>query len=349
MTPTFDLNTLVRPNIAALRPYSSARDEFKGQAEVYLDANENPFETGLNRYPDPLAAAVKAELESIKGISPQQMMLGNGSDEVIDLLFRIFCEPGQDEVIILPPTYGMYQVSADINNVAVKKVPLKSGFVPDVDAILAAVTERTKILWLCTPNNPSGNDFPASAIEQLVSQFPGIVVIDEAYVDFSGRPSYSTWLERFPNLVIMQTFSKAWGMAGIRLGMAFAAEAIINLLNAVKPPYNVNRLSQKAALDALQQKDKQAKQIQTILGQRTLVQQYLAGLDFIERIYPSSSNFILAKVTNPKGIYKYLMDRGIIVRDRSSQLGCESCLRFTVGTPEENERLFRALLEMNEL
>ncbi|MEL7251943.1 MAG: histidinol-phosphate transaminase [Bacteroidota bacterium] len=348
MTPTFDLTTLIRPNIAALKPYSSARDEFKGQAEVYLDANENPFESGLNRYPDPLAAAVKAELEGIKGVPAKQIMLGNGSDEVIDLLFRIFCEPGQDEVIILPPTYGMYQVSADINNIAVKKVPLKPGFVPDVEAILATVTEQTKLLWLCTPNNPSGNDFPVSAIEQLVAQFPGIVVIDEAYVDFANRPSHTTWLERFPNLVIMQTFSKAWGMAGIRLGMAFASEEIIQLLNAVKPPYNVNRLSQKAALDALQQKDRQAKEVRNILGQRALVQQYLAGLEFVERLYPSSSNFILAKVTDPKGIYKYLMDRGIIVRDRSSQYGCEGCLRFTVGTPEENERLFRALLEMNE-
>lgn len=346
MTSTFNLTALVRPNIAGLKPYSSARDEFKGQADVYLDANENPFESGLNRYPDPLAAAVKAELEAIKGVPAQQIMLGNGSDEVIDLLFRIFCEPGRDEVITLPPTYGMYQVSADINNVGVKKVPLKSGFVPDVEAIQAATSEQTKILWLCTPNNPSGNDFPAAAMEQLVANFPGIVVIDEAYVDFSGRPSYTTWLDRFPNLVVMQTFSKAWGLAGIRLGMAFASEAIISLLNAVKPPYNVNRLTQKAALEALQQKEKQEQQLHSILGQRTLVQQYLAGLDFVERIYPSSANFILAKVTDPKGTYKYLMERGIVVRDRSRQYACEGCLRFTVGTPEENERLFRALLEM---
>ncbi len=346
MTTAFDLTTLVRPNIAALNPYSSARDEFKGSAEVYLDANENPYETGLNRYPDPLAAAVKKELEQLKGVPAQQIMLGNGSDEVIDLLFRIFCEPGKDEVITLPPTYGMYQVSADINNVGVKKVPLKAGFVPDVDAILAEANERTKILWLCTPNNPSGNDFPADAMERLVGSFPGIVVIDEAYVDFANRASYTTWLDRFPNLVIMQTFSKAWGLAGIRLGMAFASTAIIQLLNAVKPPYNVNRLTQKAALEALQEKQKQAEEVQTILGQRALMQQHLASLSFVERVYPSSSNFILAKVEDPKATYNYLMGKGIIVRDRSRQYACEGCLRFTVGTPEENERLFRALIEM---
>lgn len=346
MTTAFDLTALVRPNIAALNPYSSARDEFKGSAEVYLDANENPYETGLNRYPDPLAAAVKEELEQLKGVPAQQIMLGNGSDEVIDLLFRIFCEPGQDEVITLPPTYGMYQVSADINNVGVKKVPLKAGFVPDVDAILAEANECTKILWLCTPNNPSGNDFPTDAMERLVGSFPGIVVIDEAYVDFANRASYTTWLHRFPNLVIMQTFSKAWGLAGIRLGMAFASTAIIQLLNAVKPPYNVNRLTQKAALEALQEKQKQAEEVQTILGQRALMQQHLASLGFVERVYPSSSNFILAKVKDPKATYNYLMGKGIIVRDRSRQYACEGCLRFTVGTPEENERLFRALIEM---
>lgn len=346
MTTSFDLTTLIRPNIAALKPYSSARDEFKGSAEVYLDANENPYETGLNRYPDPLATAVKTELEQLKGVPAQQIMLGNGSDEVIDLLFRIFCEPGHDQVIILPPTYGMYQVSADINNVAVKAVPLKAGFVPDVEAILGGANERTKILWLCTPNNPSGNDFPTAAVEQLIESFPGIVVIDEAYVDFANRVSYTTYLDRFPNLVIMQTFSKAWGLAGIRLGMAFASPAIIRLLNAVKPPYNVNRLTQQAALDALRQKEKQTEEVQTILGQRALMQQHLASLPFVERVYPSSANFILAKVEDPRGTYDYLMNKGIIVRDRSRQHACEGCLRFTVGTPEENERLFRALIEM---
>lgn len=346
MSATFNLLPLVRPNIAALSPYSSARDEFKGSAEVYLDANENPFETGLNRYPDPLAAAVKKELSDLKAVPEDQMMLGNGSDEVIDLLFRIFCEPGQDEVITLPPTYGMYKVSADINNVAVVEVPLLSSFLPDVERILEAVTERTKLLWLCTPNNPSGNDFPQASMERLIRDFPGIVVIDEAYVDFAGRDSYISWLERFPNLVVMQTFSKAWGLAGIRLGMAFASAEIIRLLNAVKPPYNVNRLTQQAALDALRQKAQQQQEVRTILGQRALVQQYLASLEFVQRIYPSNANFILAKVDDPRATYQYLMERGIIVRDRSRQPGCEGCLRFTVGTPEENEKLFKALLEM---
>lgn len=346
MSATFNLLPLVRPNIAALSPYSSARDEFKGSAEVYLDANENPFETGLNRYPDPLAAAVKKELSDLKALPEDQIMLGNGSDEVIDLLFRIFCEPGQDEVITLPPTYGMYKVSADINNVAVVEVPLLSSFLPDVERILGAVTERTKLLWLCTPNNPSGNDFPQASMERLIRDFPGIVVIDEAYVDFAGRDSYISWLERFPNLVVMQTFSKAWGLAGIRLGMAFASAEIIRLLNAVKPPYNVNRLTQQAALDALRQKAQQQQEVRTILGQRALVQQYLASLEFVQRIYPSNANFILAKVDDPRATYQYLMERGIIVRDRSRQPGCEGCLRFTVGTPEENEKLFKALLEM---
>lgn len=346
MSSAFNLTALVRPNIAALKPYSSARDEFKGSADVYLDANENPYQSGLNRYPDPLAASVKAQLSKIKGVPTQQIMLGNGSDEVIDLLFRIFCEPGRDEVITLPPTYGMYQVSADINNIGVKSIPLKPGFVPDVPAILAAANEQTKILWLCTPNNPSGNDFPQASVEKLIEEFPGVVVIDEAYVDFAGRESYTTWLERFPNLVVMQTFSKAWGLAGIRLGMAFASEAIIQLLNAVKPPYNVNRLTQEAAQKALQEQEKQQKEVQSILGQRALLQQHLAGLTFVERIYPSNANFILAKVANAQGIYQYLMEKGIIVRDRSRQYACEGCLRFTVGTPEENERLFRALIEM---
>lgn len=346
MSATFNLLPLVRPNIAALSPYSSARDEFKGSAEVYLDANENPFETGLNRYPDPLAAAVKKELSDLKALPEDQIMLGNGSDEVIDLLFRIFCEPGQDEVITLPPTYGMYKVSADINNVAVVEVPLLSSFLPDVERILGAVTERTKLLWLCTPNNPSGNDFPQASMERLIRDFPGIVVIDEAYVDFAGRDSYISWLERFPNLVVMQTFSKAWGLAGIRLGMAFASAEIIRLLNAVKPPYNVNRLTQQAALNALRQKAQQQQEVCTILGQRALVQQYLASLEFVQRIYPSNANFILAKVDDPRATYQYLMERGIIVRDRSRQPGCEGCLRFTVGTPEENEKLFKALLEM---
>lgn len=343
-TNSFQLEKLVRPNIAKLTPYSSARDEFTGQAEVYLDANENPFETGLNRYPDPLARAVKQSMVDLKGVPTEQMMLGNGSDEVIDLIFRIFCEPGQDNVITLPPTYGMYRVSADINHVAVKEVPLLPGFTPDVDAILAAVDAQTKVLWLCTPNNPSGNDFPQKAMQRLLENFPGIVVIDEAYIDFADRPSYATWLDQYPNLIIMQTFSKAWGLAGIRLGMALTSPAIIRLLNAVKPPYNVNRLTQQAALERLRQPAQFREQVQMILSQREKVAQQLEKLPMVQAVHPSAANFILAKVDDPRQLYQYLNNKGIIVRDRSRQYLCDGCLRFTVGTPAENQLLYQALL-----
>ncbi|MCB0639276.1 MAG: histidinol-phosphate transaminase [Lewinella sp.] len=342
----FDLQALVRPNIRSLHPYSSARDEFTGQAEIYLDANENPFDSGFNRYPDPLARQVKALLAREKGVTPEQIALGNGSDEIIDLIYRIFCRPGVDQVITLPPTYGMYRVSADINDVAVKEVPLLPGFQPDTEAILAAVDERTKVLWLCSPNNPSANDLEPDKVRALLAGFPGIVVIDEAYVDFTGRDSYATLLADHPNLIVMQTFSKAWGLAGIRLGMALASREIISLFNRVKPPYNVNELTQRKALEALQQSERMRQEVATIIGQRTLLQQYLAGLDFVERIYPSDSNFLLVKVNDPRGVYGYLVERGVIVRDRSKQYLCEGCLRFTVGTPEENETLFRTLLEM---
>lgn len=343
-TSSFQLEKWVRPNIAKLTPYSSARDEFTGQAEVYLDANENPFETGLNRYPDPLAREVKQLMVDLKGVSTEQMMLGNGSDEVIDLIFRIFCEPGQDSVITLPPTYGMYRVSADINHVSVKEVPLLPGFVPDVEAVLAAVDDRTKVLWLCSPNNPSGNDFPQEAMRRLLDNFPGIVVVDEAYIDFADRASYSSWLGQYPNLIVMQTFSKAWGLAGIRLGMALTSPAIIRLLNAVKPPYNVNRLTQQAALDRLRQPEQFRKQVQMILDQRVAVAQQLADLPMVQTVYPSAANFILAKVDDPQRLYQYLTNKGIIVRDRSRQYLCDGCLRFTVGTPEENQLLYQALL-----
>lgn len=342
---TSELTGLVRPNIAALRPYSSARHEFTGKAEVFLDANENPFESGTNRYPDPLAMAVKAQLSIQKEIPTQQIMLANGSDEVIDLLFRIFCEPGQDEVISLPPTYGMYKVSAAINNVKVKEVPLLEGFVPDIEGILAAVTAQTKLLWLCSPNNPSGNDFAEKDIIRLLEAFPGIVVIDEAYVDFAGRASHINLLRRFSRLVIMQTFSKAWGMAGIRMGMAFASTRIIELLNAVKPPYNVNILSQQAALEALQNKAAKEKQVAIILQERQSLSESLNSFSFVKKVYPSDTNFLLAEVDHPGELYTYLSNKGIVVRDRSKQLNCEGCLRFTVGTPEENKQLLQAMVE----
>lgn len=346
MSSRFLLAELLRPNIRSLQPYSSARDEFTGRAEIYLDANENPFDSGLNRYPDPLARAVKARLAELKGVAPEQIALGNGSDEIIDLVYRLFCRPGVDNVITLPPTYGMYRVSADINDVAVKEVPLRPGFQPDVEAVLAAVDDHTKVLWLCTPNNPSGNDLAPEHIRELFKRFPGIVVIDEAYVDFAGRPSYAGLLGEYPNLIVMQTFSKAWGMAGIRLGMALAGREIVELFNRVKPPYNVNELTQRAALEALRQPERLREQVNTLIGQRALLQQHLAALPFVERIYPSDANFLLVKVDDPRGKYQSLVQRGIIVRDRSRQPLCDGCLRFTVGTPAENETLFKTLLTL---
>lgn len=340
-----DLQALVRPNIRTLKPYSSARSEFKGVADVFLDANENPFETGLNRYPDPLQWAVKKAVGKLKDVPVENIFLGNGSDEVIDLLIRIFCEPGRDHIITLPPTYGMYQVSADISNVEVRTVPLREDFQPNVEAILDQSGPRSKLLFLCSPNNPTGNAFEPEKIEALTRGFPGIVVIDEAYIDFSSRPSALKWLPKHPNLVVMQTFSKAWGLAGIRLGMAFADTGIIELFNKVKPPYNVNQLTQKAALEALQNQPRYAGWVATILQQRTLLQDRLANLPFVEHIYPTDANFLLVKVSDPDGLYQYLIDRKIIVRNRSRVHLCAGCLRITVGRPEENERLLKALEE----
>jgi histidinol-phosphate aminotransferase len=328
-----------------LTPYASARSEFKGQADVFLDANESPYDTGYNRYPDPLQHALKAKISELKGVAPEHIFLGNGSDEAIDLLMRIFCEPGEDHILILPPTYGMYKVSADIANVAVREVPLQSGrFQPDVPAILAKANAHSKLLFLCSPNNPTGNSFSPQLVRTLLEGFSGIVVIDEAYIDFSAQASATQWLGEYPNLVVMQTFSKAWGLAGIRLGMAFASEEIIGYFNKVKPPYNINQLTQEAALKALEDKVSQERQVQQVLGQRALLQQYLGGLPFVQRIYPSDANFLLVKMEDAHGVYDYLVQQGIIVRDRSRVTLCEGCLRITVGMPEENERVFRALL-----
>lgn len=336
---------LVRSNIRRLTPYSSARSEYKGRADIFLDANENPFDTGYNRYPDPLQWKVKEKIAELKGVAPEKIFLGNGSDEAIDLLIRIFCEPKEDHIIILSPTYGMYRVSADIADVAVREVPLGTRFQPDVDAVLNAADTHSRLLFLCSPNNPTGNSFSLEAIGRLAGAFPGITVVDEAYIDFSAQPSSLTLLDQYPRLVVMQTFSKAWGLAGIRLGMAFASEEIIGLFNKVKPPYNVNQLTQEAVLKALDNPGRQQQWVQSLLGQRTLLAQYLGGLDFVERIYPSDANFLLVKVREPRRVYDFLAGRGIIVRDRSRVALCEGCLRITIGTPEENEQLFRALLE----
>ena len=340
------IKNLVRENILRLTSYSSARSEFKGRASIFLDANENPFDTGYNRYPDPLQWKVKEKIAELKGVAPERIFLGNGSDEAIDLLIRIFCEPKEDHIVILPPTYGMYRVSADIADVKVREVQLGARFQPDVQAVLNAANEHSKLLFLCSPNNPTGNCFPLDTIGQLAEGFPGITVVDEAYTDFSAQSSSLSLLDQHPRLVVMQTFSKAWGLAGIRLGMAFASEEIIGLFNKVKPPYNVNQLTQEAVLKALNNPKQQQQWVQNILGQRTLLAQYLSGLDFVERIHPSDANFLLVKVKEPRRIYGFLVERGIIVRDRSRVALCEGCLRITVGTPEENEQLFRALVEL---
>jgi len=337
------IQDLVRQNIRTLKPYSSARSEFKGVAEVFLDANENPFDTGLNRYPDPLQWKLKDKISQLKGVPKENIFLGNGSDEVIDLLIRIFCEPQEDHIITLPPTYGMYQVSADIANIAVLKIPLVDHFQPDVPTILEAAGAHSKLLFLCSPNNPTGNSFDQQKILELIRQFPGIVVIDEAYIDFAAQASFLQHLDQYPNLVIMQTFSKAWGMAGIRLGMGFASNAIVELFNKVKPPYNINQLTQNVALERLEQVQETKDGITTILRARNSLANALQQLSFVQHIHPSDTNFILLKLDDPKAVYDYLVHEKIIVRNRSKVLLCAGCLRITIGKPEENEKLIQTL------
>lgn len=340
--PAFAEN-LLRDNIRRLRPYSSARSEFKGAARIFLDANENPFDNGLNRYPDPLQRALKARIAAWRGVQPEQIFLGNGSDEAIDLLVRMFCEPGRDRIIILPPTYGMYEVCADICGVEVAPIPLSADFQPDVEAILAASDGRSKLLFVCSPNNPTGNVFDTALLRALLRGFPGIVVVDEAYGDFSARPGALSLIDEYENLVVLQTFSKAWGLAGIRLGMAFAQAPLIEWFNKVKPPYNVNQLTQNAAMEALQQPELFHSQLATILAERATLEQALPFLPMVEQVFPSDANFILVKTAEPNDLYRHLVSVGIIVRNRSSVTLCEGCLRITVGTPEENRQLLDAL------
>lgn len=339
-----EISNLVRPNILKLVPYSSARSEFKGKAEIFLDANENPFETGLNRYPDPLQWKLKAAISKLKDVPAENIFLGNGSDEAIDLVVRIFCEPRQDHILILPPTYGMYQVSADIADVGIRSVSLTADFQPDVEAILAAANERSKILFICSPNNPTGNSIELERIRSLCTRFEGIVVVDEAYIDFAEQPSCLNLLPEFSNLIVLQTFSKAWGMAGIRLGMAFASTEIIHLFNKVKPPYNINQLTQQIALEALEtSQDDYQKMLSTLLYERHRLIKGLAELKFVEQIFPSDANFMLVKMDDPNGTYQYLVEEGIIVRNRNSVHLCAGSLRITVGRPEENDALLNAL------
>ena len=342
------IQNLIRPTIKALKPYSSARDEFQGVSAdmVFLDANENPFENGVNRYPDPHQNKLKTLLSKIKNITTQNMLLGNGSDEVLDLIFRMFCEPHVDNVIILPPTYGMYEVLANLNAIETIKVPLSTNFQPEIDSIINVSNSRSKILFLCSPNNPTGNSFSNAAVENLLNKFEGIVVIDEAYIDFSKQSSWLDRLEEFPNLIITQTLSKAYGMAGIRLGICYASEEIIATLNTIKPPYNVNELTQNKAIENLNNVDLVKNQIGEILKGRTDLINELNKINFISKIYPSDANFILIKVDDANKRYNQLISKGIVIRNRTNQHNCENCLRITVGTSTENKRLLKILKDL---
>ncbi|MCJ8209863.1 histidinol-phosphate transaminase [Mucilaginibacter sp. RS28] len=343
----FDLQNILRPNIKNLVPYSSARDEFKGEASVYLDANENafgsPLEQQYNRYPDPLQYQVKKRLSEIKGVPPRNIFLGNGSDEAIDILFRSFCNPGVDNVILVPPTYGMYEVSANINDIQTRKVTLTPEYQLNLEGIAEAIDKNTKLIFICSPNNPTGNSINREDIETLLANFNGLVVVDEAYINFSRQKSFIQELTEYANLVVLQTLSKAWGLAGLRVGMAFASEEIIEVMNKVKPPYNINEASQQLALQALQNIDLVNVWIKELLAERDKLVLQLKHLPFVLDIYPSDANFILVKTTDAKGIYNFLVEHGIIVRDRSKVDLCEGSLRITIGTPEENQKLLETL------
>ncbi len=343
---TFKLARLVRKNIKNLKPYSSARSEFAGKAEVFLDANENAFGSpagsGHNRYPDPLQTEIKHRVSEIKSIDPSQIFVGNGSDEAIDLLFRIFCEPGRDEVTICPPTYGMYRVSADINDISVLEIPLTVEFQLDVPSILSGISDRTKLIFICSPNNPTGNLMQWASICEVAEKFDGIVVVDEAYIDFAAEPSLTVQLILLPNLVILQTFSKAWGMAGLRVGLSFASSEIIDLMNRVKPPYNVSGIAQRAVIDALNDQKGIEQWIEIALQQRTVLAETLRRFVFVEKLYPSDANFILVKLIDANSVYEFLLKEKIVVRNRNNVELCGGCLRITVGTPDENIRLIEA-------
>lgn len=346
---SFDLHQITRANVKRLQPYSSARDEYKsdGASMVFLDANENPFENGVNRYPDPQQRDLKAVLADQKGILPENILLGNGSDEILDLLFRAFCEPHIDNIVTLPPTYGMYKVLSGINTVENREVLLTDEFQPDVKAILETVDTHTKLIFLCSPNNPTGNGFEVDRITDLLKAFPGLLVIDEAYIDFSHRQSWIHRLSDFPNLVVTQTLSKAYGMAGIRLGLCLASKEIVTVLNKIKPPYNVNGLTQQRALQRVVSKETVDLEVKRILVERDKLATALREVSFVERMYPTEANFILVKVDDAYLRYEQLLKKGIVVRNRSSQPLCENTLRFTVGTASENSALINALNEMS--
>ncbi|MFD2599938.1 histidinol-phosphate transaminase [Sphingobacterium corticis] len=346
---SFNLDLLLRENIKNLQAYSSARDEFDGEASVMLDANENaygsPISQSFNRYPDPLQHAVKQKLSKIKGIAPEHIFLGNGSDEAIDLLFRAFCQPGLDNVILLPPTYGMYEVSANINDVAVRKVNLTPDYQLDIEAIAAAVDGNTKMIFICSPNNPTGNSIRRQDIETVLVNFDGLVVLDEAYINYAKQTSFLADLKEFPNLVVLQTLSKAWGLAALRLGMAFAHPNIIRVFNKIKPPYNINQATQNFALEALENVEVVNEWIRESVAERTLLVERLQDIPQIEHITPSDANFVLVRLERARELYKYLVQQGIIVRDRSTVTLCEGALRMTIGTPKENQILLTKIKE----
>lgn len=353
----FDIDNLLRKNILALTPYSSARDEFKGKAEVFLDANENSYGSPrnplsffgegqgvrLNRYPDPMQLKLKNKISQIKGVPSENIFLGNGSDEAIDILFRAFCNPGKDSVILTPPTYGMYEVSAHINDVFVKRVPLNPKFQLDVEAISNVINENTKLIFLCSPNNPTGNSLNREDVEIILNNFNGIVVVDEAYINYSRQKSFIAELLEYPNLVVLQTLSKAWGLAGLRIGMAFASADIISIFNKIKPPYNINEASQKLAFNALDNIEQVNAWIKETVSEREKLTVALKQIPVVLTIFPSDANFLLVKVKEPHLVYDFLVGKGIIVRDRSKVLLCEGCLRITVGTPKENLQLINSL------
>ena len=343
---SFDINNLVRENVKSMKPYSSARDEFEDfdtADMIFLDANENPFQNGVNRYPDPQQSNVKVVLAMIQNISRNQILLGNGSDEVLDLLFRAFCEPKVDNIISLPPTYGMYGVLANLNAIENREVLLSTDFQPQVEKILETVDENTKIIFLCSPNNPTGNSFSDESVVKLLQNFKGLVVIDEAYIDFSKKQSWMNELDEYPNLIITQTLSKAYGLAGIRLGICYGSAAIISVLNKIKPPYNVNELTQLRALERLSNPEKIKSEITSIIAQRSALLKVLVDVKFVEKIYPTEANFILIKVDDANKRYDELIAKRIVIRNRTTQPLCENTLRLTIGTEEENKKLMEAL------
>ena len=338
-----EIKNLVRKNILNLQPYSCARNEFKGEARVLLDANESPYNSPYNRYPDPLQIAVKEKLANIKGVKPEQIFLGVGSDECIDLVYRVFCVPGVDNVVAIDPSYGMYEVCADINDVEYRRVPLTDDFGLDIEALISATDAHTKAMWICSPNNPTGNAFSLEEIEAIYRCFNGILVVDEAYIHFSAKGSMLSRLDKMPRLIVLHTLSKAWGSAAVRLGMAFASTEIISIFNNVKYPYNINLLTQQYVLNRLEHRTEVEEQVQSLLDSRKKLEAELAPLPFVLKVYPSDANFLLVRTTDADGIYRFLIERGVIVRNRNRVSKCLGCLRITVGTPDENNDLIENL------